>query len=85
MECLGKTCRRVTGAGGRARSGRDRARPRQKPIAFTAPISRDDGDWVVLRVTDPERPAAGGAEPFGAYSTAGRAVAYASPFFLATP
>lgn len=58
--------------------------PQGKPVFFSAPISRDDGDWVVLRVTDPQMPAAGGARSFPAYAAAGHVVAYASPFFLRT-
>lgn len=43
--------------------------------------SLEDGTWLVLRVTDP----AGNADPraTGPYATAGRAIAYASPFFFA--
>lgn len=58
--------------------------PEDEAIFFSAPISRDDGDWIVLRVTDPARPAAAGAAPFPAFAAAGHAVAYASPFFLGT-
>jgi hypothetical protein len=39
-----------------------------------------DGRWLVVRVTDPARPADPRAT--GAYSSAGEAIAYASPFFL---
>lgn len=39
-----------------------------------------DGRWLVVRVTDPSRPADPRAT--GAYSAAGEAIAYASPFFL---
>jgi hypothetical protein len=53
-------------------------------ITFTAPISRANGEWVVLRVTDPAGPADGRA-PDGPYRAAGRGVAYASPFFLSAP
>lgn len=39
-----------------------------------------DGRWLVVRVTDPTRPADPRAT--GAYQAAGEAIAYASPFFL---
>ena len=51
-------------------------------VALTARVDRADGDWVVLRVTEPDRPADVRAEPFAPYATAGRALAYLSPFFL---
>ncbi|WP_157361886.1 CehA/McbA family metallohydrolase domain-containing protein [Haloechinothrix halophila] len=56
--------------------------PDEPAVAVTVPVSRDDGDWVVLRVTDPSRSADDRAQPYPAYRAAGRAVAYASPFFL---
>lgn len=55
------------------------------PMRFTVPIDRADGDWVVLRVTDPARPADPRAAAFPAYAAAGHAVAYTSPFFLGEP
>jgi hypothetical protein len=42
-----------------------------------------DGDWVVLRVTDPADPADPRAT--GDWARLGRAIAYASPFWLAPP
>lgn len=42
--------------------------------------SIEDGTWLVLRVTDPA--AAADPRATGAYATAGRAIAYSSPFFL---
>ncbi len=51
-------------------------------VPFTARVDRADGEWVVLRVTEPDRPADVRAEPFGPYAAAGRALAYLSPFFL---
>jgi hypothetical protein len=53
----------------------------EPPITFTAPVSRDDGEWVVLRVTDPSQ-AADDRAPDGPYRAAGRAIAYPSPFYL---
>lgn len=40
----------------------------------------EDGRWLVVRVTDPSRPADPRAT--GAYAAAGEALAYTSPFFL---
>lgn len=51
-------------------------------ITCTTEIARDAGDWVVLRVTDPALPADPRAAPFRAYRSAGRTLAYLSPFFL---
>lgn len=42
--------------------------------------SIDDGNWIVLRVTDPTSPS--DARASGPYAEAGRAIAYSSPFFL---
>ncbi len=57
--------------------------PRDPAITFTAPaVSREAGSWVVLRVTDPRLPADDRAPAETPYGTGGRAVAYASPFFL---
>jgi hypothetical protein len=42
-----------------------------------------DGDWVVLRVTDPADPSDPRAT--GDWARLGRAIAYASPFWLAPP
>jgi len=50
------------------------------PIELTVPIDRANGSWVVLRITDPSMPADGRAT--GDWALAGRALAYASPFFL---
>lgn len=53
-------------------------------IRFTIPaVNRDAGDWISLRVTDPTLPADSRAPSGSGYAAAGRAVAYASPFFLA--
>jgi hypothetical protein len=42
-----------------------------------------DGDWVVLRVTDPSGPPDPRAT--GDWARLGRAIAYASPFWLERP
>lgn len=55
--------------------------PDEPVIQFTRDISRDDGDWVVLRITDPDAPADGRAT--GEWAGLGNAIAYTSPFFLA--
>ncbi len=51
-------------------------------IAVTAPVDRADGDWVVLRLTEPGQRADPRARRFPGYRSAGRALAYPSPFFL---
>jgi Protein of unknown function (DUF3604) len=56
--------------------------PADGPVSVTAPVDRADGDWVVLRVTDPELPPDSRARRFPAYREAGRTVAYLSPWFL---
>lgn len=56
--------------------------PDAPPIRFSAPVSRANGAWVVLRVTDPALPADSRAPAGSPYAAAGSAVAYASPFFL---
>ena len=52
----------------------------QNLISFTAPVDAADGDWVILRLTDP----AGKADERApsAYASSGSAIAYAAPFFL---
>ncbi|WP_433214539.1 CehA/McbA family metallohydrolase [Dactylosporangium sp. CS-047395] len=49
-------------------------------LYFSTPL--EDGEWVVLRVTDPARPADPRAERLPGYRSAGHAVAYLSPFFI---
>jgi len=49
-------------------------------IVFEAPVDVSEGDWVVLRVSDPARPADGRADD--TWKGFGDAVAYASPFYL---
>jgi hypothetical protein len=48
--------------------------------SFVVPIDLDDGDWVLLRVSDPDQPADAGTPD--AFTGFGRALAYASPFWL---
>lgn len=50
------------------------------PVAFTRPVEAADGDWVVLRVSDPNDAADDRAT--GAWASYGKAIAYTSPFFL---
>lgn len=50
-------------------------------VSVTHDLDLADGPWVVLRVTDPASDADGRAT--GPFAEAGRAVAYASPFYLA--
>jgi hypothetical protein len=54
--------------------------PRQPVIRFTVPVDRGDGDWILVRVTDPATVA--DARAPRAWTGFGRTVAYASPFFL---
>jgi hypothetical protein len=49
-------------------------------ITFTVPLNLADGNWVVLRVTDPSQPADGRAD--AQWAAYGNAVAYSSPWFL---
>lgn len=53
-----------------------------EPLTFRVPVDRADGDWFVVRVTDPSQPADKRADDFADYRSAGRAVAYASPWWL---
>jgi hypothetical protein len=53
----------------------------QSVITFTTDIDRADGDWVVLRITDPAGQPDGRAD--ATWASFGPAVAYASPFYLA--
>jgi hypothetical protein len=54
--------------------------PGQPVIAFEVDLDPADGDWVVLRVSDPDAPADPRAT--GEYARLGRGIAYASPFWL---
>lgn len=54
--------------------------PTEPVIEFSADVNRAEGDWIVLRITDPA------GEPdsraTGVFAGAGRAVAYTSPFYV---
>jgi hypothetical protein len=52
------------------------------PVPVVAPVDRADGEWVVLRITDPALPADSRSRRFPGYRSAGRGVAYLSPWFL---
>lgn len=54
--------------------------PADPPISFTAPIDVADGDWVVLRISDPS--VAADDRATGDWAGYGRGIAYCSPFFL---
>jgi hypothetical protein len=54
--------------------------PADPLVSFTTNIDIADGDWVVLRITDPSETADDRAD--ATYAAFGNAVAYASPFFL---
>jgi hypothetical protein len=54
--------------------------PDQPPVVFTVDADRGEGDWLFLRIIDPDRlPHPHAKAPFEAH---GGAVAYASPWFL---
>lgn len=53
---------------------------RGRPLRLRVNHDVDDGRWLVLRVTDPAQPADPRAT--GDFASAGRALAYASPFFF---
>jgi len=54
--------------------------PDEPVIAFEVDLDPADGDWVVLRVSDPSEPADPRAT--GEYARLGRGIAYTSPFWL---
>lgn len=54
--------------------------PDEPLIAFEIGLDPADGDWLVLRISDPSEPA--DPRAFGGYVELGRAIAYASPFWL---
>ena len=54
--------------------------PDEPVYSFTTDIDVADGNWVVLRITDPSEPADGRAD--ATFAPLGNAVAYASPFYL---
>jgi hypothetical protein len=54
--------------------------PNRPALTFTVNANRADGDWMFLRIIDPERPEHPNASaPFEQH---GGAVAYASPWFF---
>jgi hypothetical protein len=57
--------------------------PDEPVIAFELDLDPADGDWVVLRVSDPSEPADPRAT--AEYARLGRGIAYASPFWLRQP
>ena len=56
--------------------------PAAGTVTVSAPVDRADGDWVVLRLADPDAPSDRRARRFPYYVDGGRALAYLSPFFL---
>lgn len=59
--------------------------PGAAPVRFSVDLDVADGDWVVVRVSDPTETELGGerdAVPGTAFEGRGRAVAYASPVYL---
>lgn len=54
--------------------------PSDPLVTVSHDIALADGGWIVLRVTDPAAPS--DARAAGSYAEAGRAVVYASPFYL---
>ncbi|HEY7873740.1 MAG TPA: hypothetical protein VIG64_01330 [Actinomycetota bacterium] len=50
---------------------------------FTTDVDVANGEWIVLRITDPSSPPDGRAT--GEWATFGNAIAYASPFFMTRP
>jgi hypothetical protein len=58
-------------------------RPDQPVIALEVDLDPGDGNWVVLRVSDPSQPADPRAT--GQYARLGRGIAYTSPFWLTPP
>jgi len=56
--------------------------PRGKLVTWTARVDPGHGGWLVLRISDPARPADRRAAGFADYRSAGRTIAYLSPFFL---
>ncbi len=55
--------------------------PQEPVITFEVPVDIEDGRWIVLRVTDPERPTSD-ASPDGSFDDFGYAFVYSSPFHL---
>jgi hypothetical protein len=57
--------------------------PSEPVLSLELDLDPADGDWVVLRVTDPSEPPDPRAT--GEWAGQGRAIAYASPFWLKPP
>jgi hypothetical protein len=57
--------------------------PDEPVVAFELDLDPEDGDWMVLRVSDPSEPADPRAA--GQYARLGRGIAYSSPFWLDAP
>jgi hypothetical protein len=57
--------------------------PDEPPFSLELDLDPADGDWVVLRVTDPAEPADPPAA--GEWARLGRGLAYTSPFWLSRP
>jgi hypothetical protein len=57
--------------------------PQEPVLAFEVDLDPAEGDWVVLRISDPSEPADPRAT--GDYARLGRAIAYTSPFWLEWP
>jgi hypothetical protein len=55
--------------------------PDEPVVSFSLDVDPADGDWIVLRITDPAQPADGRAD--ATWASFGNGVAYCSPFFLA--
>src|SRR6266540_3318425 len=53
------------------------------PVRIQVDLDRGEGDWLVLRVSDPSEPADSRAT--GQYARLGRGIAYTSPFWLEPP
>jgi hypothetical protein len=58
-------------------------RPDEPVIAFEVDLDPTDGDWVVLRVSDPGEPP--DTRAAGQWAQLGRGIAYTSPFWLDRP
>jgi hypothetical protein len=58
-------------------------RPDEPVIALEVDLDPGEGDWLVLRVSDPSQPADPRAT--GQYARLGRGIAYTSPFWLEPP
>jgi hypothetical protein len=54
--------------------------PDEPVIAFEVDLDPAEGDWLVLRVSDPSEPA--DVRAIGEYARLGRGIAYTSPFWL---